>query len=160
MECAYENDLPGWRDLVYIYRRLEARGEIRGGRFIAGMAGEQFALPEAVGMLRGMRREQPGEEIIISAADPLNLVGLITPEERIPALATNRIYFLDGAPRAALIGGELVTFGKAALDERAVEDALRRRRTNAPLRSYLRRAEVKRRRKQPATLDSGPEPSV
>ncbi len=155
---ARETDLPGWRDLVYIYRRLEARGEIRGGRFIAGMAGEQFALPEAVGMLRGMRREQAGEEIIISAADPLNLVGLITPEERVPALASNRIYFLDGAPRAALVGGELVTFGKAALDKRAVEAALRRRRSNAPLRSYLRRAEIKRSRtKQPAP---GPEPSV
>src|SRR5690606_27961600 len=111
-----EEGLPAWRDLVMVYRRLEARGELRGGRVVAGMAGEQFALPEAVGMLRGMRREKPGEEIVISAADPLNLVGIITPESRIPALAGNRIYFVDGVPRAALVAGEVRTFGKTPPD--------------------------------------------
>ncbi|HEY0673839.1 MAG TPA: DEAD/DEAH box helicase [Longimicrobiales bacterium] len=159
---ARENDLPSWRELVMFYRRLEARGEIRGGRFVAGMAGEQFALPEAVGMLRSMRREQTGEEIIISAADPLNLVGLITPEERIPALTGNRIYFLDGVPRAALVGGELRKYSKADFDEKAAEAALRHRRKGAPLRSYLRSPETRQRwlKQYASRQDLGPESSL
>jgi ATP-dependent Lhr-like helicase len=69
----------GWRQLAMTYRRLEARGEIRGGRFVNGMSGEQFALAEAVGQLRAIRREGPrGQLISISAADPLNLVGVVT----------------------------------------------------------------------------------
>ena len=142
---AREAGLPSWRDLVLFYRRLEARGEIRGGRFVAGMAGEQFALPEAVVVLRGMRRAEPGEEIVVSAADPLNLVGIITPEERIPALTGNRIIFRDGTPVAALIGGELRTFGKAVLDERSLQQALSRKRSAPQLRSYLRTPEMKQR---------------
>jgi ATP-dependent Lhr-like helicase len=159
---ARETGLPGWRELVSVYRRLEARGEIRGGRFVAGMAGEQFALPEAVGLLRAMRKERPGEEIVLGAADPLNLVGIITPEERIPALTSNRIYFVDGAPRAALVAGELRTYGKAGLDERAVADTLRRRRPGAPLRSYLKSAETKQRwlKQHASRQDLGPESSL
>ena len=72
--------LPPWRDLLRVYRRLEARGEIRGGRFVAGFSGEQYALPEAVGLLREMRRKPAsGEWVSLSGADPLNLVGILTP---------------------------------------------------------------------------------
>jgi ATP-dependent helicase Lhr and Lhr-like helicase len=142
---ARESNLPSWRDLVMVYRRLEARGEIRGGRFIFGMAGEQFALPEAVGMLRAVRKEPKGEEIVLSAADPLNLVGIITPEDRIPALSSNRIYFRDGAPLAALVGGEVRTFGKTELDVRSIEQMLRNKRLAPQLRAYLRTPETKQR---------------
>ncbi|MFQ5937240.1 MAG: helicase-related protein, partial [Acidiferrobacterales bacterium] len=83
-----ETTLPPWRELLRIYRRLEARGEIRGGRFVAGFSGEQYALPEAVGTLREIRRKrEPGRFVSLSAADPLNLMGIITPGQRVPALA-------------------------------------------------------------------------
>jgi ATP-dependent Lhr-like helicase len=103
-----EANPPSWRDLLPVYRRLEARGEIRGGRFVAGMSGEQFALPEAVVQLRAIRRaERTGELIGISAADPLNLTGILTPGERIPALAGNRILYKDGVPMLALVSGQV-----------------------------------------------------
>jgi ATP-dependent helicase Lhr and Lhr-like helicase len=103
-----ESGLPPWRDLLYVYRRMEARGEVRGGRFVTGFAGEQFALPEAVGLLRETNRRVPaGELISISAADPLNLVGTIVPGPRVPALASNRILYRDGVPVATLIGREM-----------------------------------------------------
>ncbi len=102
-----ESKLPSWRELLYVYRRMEARGELRGGRFVQGFSGEQFALPEAVGSLREIRKQAArGELIAISAADPLNLVGILTPGRRVPALAGNRILFRDGVPVAALIAGE------------------------------------------------------
>jgi ATP-dependent Lhr-like helicase len=97
-----------WRRLALVYRRLEARGEIRGGRFVSGMSGEQFALPEAVGQLRAIRRsEARGQLQSISAADPLNLIGIVTPGERVAALRRNRVVFEDGVPLAALVSGEL-----------------------------------------------------
>jgi ATP-dependent Lhr-like helicase len=100
--------LPPWRDLLFCYRRLEARGEIRGGRFVAGLSGEQFAAPEAVGLLREMRRRPPQEEwVSLSAADPLNLLGILTPGSRLPALAGNRVLYRDGLPLATLTGGEV-----------------------------------------------------
>jgi ATP-dependent Lhr-like helicase len=103
-----ESNLPPWRDLVRVYRRLEARGEIRGGRFVAGFGGEQFAASDAVGRLRAVRKmEKIGEMIVLGAADPLNLVGIVTPEARVPAVHTNRILFQDGLPLAALEAGEL-----------------------------------------------------
>ncbi|MDQ3037738.1 MAG: ATP-dependent DNA helicase, partial [Myxococcota bacterium] len=96
-----EGMAPPWRDLVRVLRRLEARGEIRGGRFVAGQSGEQYALPEAVAMLRTVRkRPARGEAITISAADPLNLVGLLTPDARVPAIASHRIVWCDGVPIA------------------------------------------------------------
>ncbi|HEV8123168.1 MAG TPA: hypothetical protein VGP80_02920, partial [Gemmatimonadales bacterium] len=123
----------GWRQLAMSYRRLEARGEIRGGRFVNGMSGEQFALPEAVGQLRAIRREGPrGQLISISAADPLNLVGVVTPGERVPALRRNRIVFEDGVPLAALESGtirQLVEYPSERGNE--IERALVRRRTIA-----------------------------
>jgi ATP-dependent helicase Lhr and Lhr-like helicase len=99
--------LPPWRDLLRVYRRLEARGEIRGGRFVAGFAGEQFAAPEAVGMLREIRRKpHSGEWISLSGADPLNLVGILTPGPKLAALTVNRVLYRDGLPVGLLSGGE------------------------------------------------------
>jgi ATP-dependent Lhr-like helicase len=98
--------LPPWRDLLRVYRRLEARGEIRGGRFVAGFSGEQFALPEAVASLRQMRRQHgTGEWLSVSGADPLNVVGILTPGPRLPALTGNRLLYRDGIAVAVLSGG-------------------------------------------------------
>jgi ATP-dependent Lhr-like helicase len=97
--------LPKWRDLLRVYRRLEARGEIRGGRFVAGYAGEQFALPEAIAKLREVRRRNAtGELISLCGADPLNLVGILTPRPKLPGLAGNRVLYRDGLPVAVLEG--------------------------------------------------------
>ncbi|HEX3535353.1 MAG TPA: DEAD/DEAH box helicase [Stellaceae bacterium] len=99
--------LPPWRDLLRVYRRLEARGDIRGGRFVAGFAGEQFALPDAVGRLREIRRKAAsGEWVSLSGADPLNLAGILTPGQRLAALTGNRILYRDGIPVAIFAGGE------------------------------------------------------
>jgi ATP-dependent helicase Lhr and Lhr-like helicase len=98
--------LPPWRDLLRVYRRLEARGEIRGGRFVAGFSGEQYALPEAVGLLRETRRRAgSGAWISVSGADPLNLAGILTPGPKLAALTGNRLLFRDGVPIASLAGG-------------------------------------------------------
>ncbi|HUL06787.1 MAG TPA: DEAD/DEAH box helicase [Candidatus Acidoferrum sp.] len=102
--------LPPWRELLRVYRRLEARGEIRGGRFVAGFAGEQFALPDAVGALREARRKpETGALVSLSGADPLNLVGILTPGPRLAALTGNRLLYRDGIPVALFAGGQ-VTF--------------------------------------------------
>jgi len=103
-----ESVLPPWRYLLWALRRLEARGEIRGGRFVAGFSGEQFALPEAVDALRKMRKTSTnGEIIIVNATDPLNLAGIITPGLRIPATPGNEIACIDGDIVAVRIGEEL-----------------------------------------------------
>ena len=105
--------LPPWRDLLRIYRRLESRGEIRGGRFVAGFTGDQFALPEAIGMLREVRRSHPSESwVSVSGADPLNLVGIITPGPRLPALTGNRLLYRDGVPVAMFAAGEMLCLEK------------------------------------------------
>ena len=94
---ARETILPKWRELQIAFRRLEDRGEIRGGRFVDGFLGEQFALPVAVESLRASRNLQPsGETITLSAADPLNLVGILVPGERVPAISGKTITFRDG----------------------------------------------------------------
>ncbi len=99
--------IPPWYILLKTYRRLEAQGLIRGGRFVAGFTGEQYALPEAVGALRATRKHAlDGRFVSLSAADPLNLVGILTPDARVPALASNRILLRDGVPVAVYIGGE------------------------------------------------------
>ena len=130
-----------WRELLRVYHRLEARGEIRGGRFVAGISGEQFALPEAVGLVRSIRRAPALENMIsISAADPLNLVGVITPGGRIAAHSANRVLYRDGAPIAVLEGNEtryLVELSRTA--EWQAKAALLRKATPPQLRSYLRR---------------------
>jgi ATP-dependent Lhr-like helicase len=100
--------LPKWRDLLRVYRKLEARGEIRGGRFVAGFSGEQFALPEAVGKLRDVRRQAPtGALVSLSGADPLNLAGILTPGAKLPALTGNRVLYRDGIPLALMQGNEV-----------------------------------------------------
>ncbi|MGH8251681.1 MAG: Lhr family helicase [Steroidobacteraceae bacterium] len=99
-----ENGLPPWRELFYVYRRMEARGDIRGGRFVSGFAGEQFALPEAADLLRGRARDAAVDRVSFSAAEPLNLVGIVTPGERVPALSGNRVLFEQGIPMAVQAG--------------------------------------------------------
>ncbi|HEY4211463.1 MAG TPA: DEAD/DEAH box helicase [Steroidobacteraceae bacterium] len=108
--------LPPWRDLLMCYRRLEARGEIRGGRFIAGFTGEQYATPEAIGLMRDVKRKAySGATVSLSGADPLNLVGILTPGARLPALSGNRLLYRDGVPIATFAGGE-VTFIDSTLE--------------------------------------------
>ncbi|MCU1268338.1 MAG: box helicase domain protein [Acidobacteria bacterium] len=130
-----------WRDLLRVYHRLEARGEIRGGRFVAGISGEQFALPEAVALVRSIRRApEKGNMISVSAADPLNLAGIITPGPRVTAHAANRVLYSDGAPVAALESGEtrfLVEMSRTL--EWQAKAALLRKATPPVLRSYLSR---------------------
>ena len=130
-----ETNAATWRELARIYRRLEARGEIRAGRFVAGMSGEQFALPEAVERLREVRRTPPdGTLITISAADPLNLAGIVTAGDRIRAAGRTRIVYRDGAPVAVMEGDfvrDLSPLDPAAAS--AVARALRTRRTPAQL---------------------------
>ena len=100
--------LPPWRDLLMCCRRLEARGEIRGGRFVAGFTGEQYAAPEAIALLREARRKpREGHYLSLSGADPLNLVGILTPGTRLPSLSGNRVLYRDGVPVALLAGGEV-----------------------------------------------------
>jgi ATP-dependent Lhr-like helicase len=117
--------LPPWRDLLRVYRRLEARGEIRGGRFVAGFSGEQYALPEAVGLLRETRRQPCNEEwISLSGADPLNLAGILTPGPRLASLTGNRVIYRDGLPIAVLSGRQVEFF--VALDAGAQWEARNR----------------------------------
>jgi ATP-dependent Lhr-like helicase len=95
---AREANLPPWRELLMAFRRLEDRGEIRGGRFVDGFLGEQFALPEAVDAVRAMRKSEPSQATItLSAADPLNLVGILVPGDRVPAISGNSVCYRDGA---------------------------------------------------------------
>jgi ATP-dependent helicase Lhr and Lhr-like helicase len=156
-----------WRVLLRIYHRMEARGEIRGGRFVAGISGEQFALAEAVGMLRAIRRARTGaidfglrspsqvagdtapegsagtgqESLIsVSAADPLNLIGIITPGSRLTAHTSNRVLYRNGEPITVLESGEtrfLVELSRTM--EWKAKSALMRKATPPQLRSYLRR---------------------
>ena len=101
--------LPSWRELLRTFHRLEARGEIRGGRFVSGLAGEQFALPEAIPLLREVRRRaHDGSLIAVCGVDPLNLTGTLLPGAKVPALASNRLVYRDGLPVAAEIAGKQV----------------------------------------------------
>ncbi len=101
--------LPPWRELLRVYHRLEARGEIRGGRFVEGLVGEQFALPEAIAPLRAVRsRADDGELVCLSGCDPLNLVGTVLAGDKVPALAGSRVLYRDGVAIAALVGGKPV----------------------------------------------------
>ncbi|HLL24743.1 MAG TPA: hypothetical protein VK427_21570, partial [Kofleriaceae bacterium] len=121
---ARESSLPPWRDLLVALRRLEARGEIRGGRFVTGFVGEQFALPEALDELRGVRHPQTPTCIAkVAATDPLNLVGILSPGPRVPAIVGNAVLYIDGNVVASLEAGELVL--RAALPPGArVDDDL------------------------------------
>jgi ATP-dependent Lhr-like helicase len=127
--------LPPWRDLLMCMRRLEARGEIRGGRFVAGFSGEQYATPEAVGLLREVRRKPFSQQLLsISAADPLNLVGVLTPGARLPALTGNRVLYRDGIPIALFAAGEVRFLEKLeAKEEWEAQSAILRRHVPAAL---------------------------
>src|SRR6185503_3941664 len=99
--------LPPWHALLRVFRRLEAQGKIRGGRFVAGMSGEQFALADAVSAMRAIRRQESrGDLVSLSAADPLNLTGIITPGPRVAALTNNRVLYRDGVPVAIHAAGQ------------------------------------------------------
>jgi ATP-dependent Lhr-like helicase len=126
--------LPPWREMLRVLRRLEARGDIRGGRFVAGVSGEQYALPEAVKALRDARRAPlSGEWVAISAADPLNLVGTVLPGAKIPALTGNRLLYRDGIPVGALVAGEMRWFEPLDPGElRNAETMLIRQRPHSP----------------------------
>lgn len=102
-----EDGLPPWRELYYVLRRLEARGEVRGGRFVSGFSGEQFALPEAAATLRKTAKVPGQERVAISAVDPLNLAGILTPGDKVPRLAGNRLLFEGGVPIAVQSGGDI-----------------------------------------------------
>jgi ATP-dependent Lhr-like helicase len=127
---ARENVAATWGELARVYRRLEARGEIRGGHFVSGMSGEQFALPRAIERLREVRRSTPhGKVLVIGTADPLNLAGVITSGDRVRAATRHRIAYVDGVPVAVLEGGEIRPL--AAVDPSRMHDvavALRARR--------------------------------
>jgi len=127
--------LPPWRDLLMCCRRLEARGEIRGGRFVAGFSGEQFAAPEAIALLREARRKaHEGYYVSLSGADPLNLVGILTPGARLPSLIGNRVLYRDGVPVALLAGGEVQLLEQLAPPEEwQVRNLLLRRHVPAQL---------------------------
>ena len=128
-----------WYELGRIYRRWEARGEIRGGYFVGGMSGEQFALPEAIGMLRSTRKAAlDGELMTLSAADPLNLQGILTPGPRIAALTANRVLFRDGMPIAALEAGEIRNLYDAPVSDLQIETALRIGKLRPSLRPYYK----------------------
>ena len=130
-----ESALPPWRDLLYVYRRMEARGEVRGGRFVEGFAGEQFALPDAVGALREVRRRQKlGELVSVSAADALNLVGIITPGQRVPIIGENRVLYRDGEPVAVQVAEEVKFLGEVSPEQEwELRNSLVRRRLPPPL---------------------------
>ncbi|HEU0038340.1 MAG TPA: hypothetical protein VFR76_03615, partial [Verrucomicrobiae bacterium] len=127
-----------WYELGRIYRRWEARGEIRGGYFVGGVSGEQFALPEAIGLLRSIRKAPLKNELItLSAADPLNLQGILTPGPRIAALTGNRILFRDGLALAALEGGEVRRLSDdGAASDLQIEQALKIGKLAVSLRPY------------------------
>jgi ATP-dependent Lhr-like helicase len=109
---ARESNLPPWRELLMGFRRLEDRGEIRGGRFVDGFLGEQFALPIAVESVRGMRNlPLSGETLTLSAADPLNLVGILVPGDRVPAISGRAVSYRDGV---AVVAEPVVPIGAVA----------------------------------------------
>jgi ATP-dependent Lhr-like helicase len=122
-----------------VYRRREARGEIRGGYFVGGVSGEQFALPEAVGLLRSIRKTSSnGELITLSAADPLNLQGILTPGSRVAAFSANRILFRDGVPIAVLEAGEVRKVSDENMPDLQIENALRIGKLRPALRPYYK----------------------
>jgi ATP-dependent Lhr-like helicase len=119
---ARETTAVSWRELSKTYRRLEARGEIRGGRFVTGVSGEQFALPDAVARLREIRRSDPDPRpITISAADPLNLTGILTSGERVRAVTSSRIAYRNGVAMAAVEGSRVRPL--ANLDTQSLDEA-------------------------------------
>ena len=126
--------LPSWRELLRVYQRLEARGEIRGGRFVEGLVGEQFALPEAIAPLRAVRRRaDDGALVCVSGCDPLNLVGTVLTGDKVPALAGSRVLYRNGMAVAALVGGKIAPLIElSAADTQLVRHALLRHPPSLP----------------------------
>ncbi len=128
---ARESNAPKWRELLGILRRLEARGDVRGGRFVTGFGGEQFALPEAVDSLRAARRETSEQEITVAAADPLNLAGIVVPGERVPAVPGKEVRYRNGAlidqAERADAGGDLAQAMPAPVRQNRAAVAARQR---------------------------------
>jgi ATP-dependent Lhr-like helicase len=111
--------LPRWRELVRVYRRLEARGEIRGGRFVAGLSGEQYALPEAIALMRQVRRRpHDGTLVCLAAADPANLLGTLMPGQKLARIAGARVVYRDGVPLATSVGGQTEWLGELDAEAR------------------------------------------
>ena len=133
-----EHTAPSWLDLLRVYRRLEARGEIRGGRFVAGHFGEQFALPEAVESLRSVRKQTDDAALTcLSAADPLCLAGIVTPGARLPALTGNRVLYRGGVPVAVLSGKQVEFLTDPGDEAWDLRNRLLRRDVPPRLKSYL-----------------------
>jgi len=146
-----------WREIVWALRRLEARGAIRGGRFVSGFTGEQFALPEAVDALARVRHKpRNGERVRVCGSDPLNLVGILTPGARIPAVRTREVVYVDGLPAS------LAQTESARIAEATPADADARRRSTADRKTAARKAEPRRgrraRRNEPAARKADPGP--
>ncbi|UKJ06793.1 DEAD/DEAH box helicase [Solitalea lacus] len=138
----HENLTPPWRDLVKVLRTMEARGQIRGGRFVEGVWGEQFALPEAIVELRNSRKANSEHQIelliSISAADPLNLTGILTPGRRIASYSGNRILYRNGIPVAIMEAKEVQFLIEVDEDQKwALKNALVQRTISPKLRKYL-----------------------
>ena len=132
--------LPPWRELVRVYRRLEARGEIRGGRFIAGVTGEQFALPDAIATMRAVRRQPPDETLVcLSASDPANLLGTVLAGPKVPRVAGSRVLYRDGLAIGTSIAGEIALL--VPLDPAQARAATRALALDPPLR-FLEMASV------------------
>ena len=133
-----------WLELLRVYRRLEAQGEIRGGYFVSGVSGEQFARPEAIGLMRNIRRAAGSGRpsgvtrrlTAISGADPLNLAGILAPGPRIAAIAAHRILLNDGLPTAALKAGQIVPLGPEMQESDQIERTLRVGVMSPDLRPY------------------------
>jgi ATP-dependent Lhr-like helicase len=147
---ARESLIPPWRELLWTLRRLEARGEIRGGRFVDGFSGEQYALPEAVARLRALRRQAAKRQreaaepelVSVSGADPLNLAGIVTPGDRLPAVTGNRLLYRDGVPLALREAKQtrFLAGGESSMEPAArwqAEQALIRTPLPPALRPYL-----------------------
>ncbi|NKB23530.1 MAG: hypothetical protein GKR87_03945 [Kiritimatiellae bacterium] len=134
-----ETFAPPWRVLVRVLRKLELRGALRGGRFISDVSGEQFALPETVERLRKIRKQRrTGECIATSVADPLNLLGIIFPGEKVAKLTNNRILFRDGNPIALQEGKDIKYIDEIEPNQQwEIQQALIRRTFPPMLKAYL-----------------------
>jgi len=134
-----ESFSPPWRDLVRALRLLELRGEVRGGRFVSGVTGEQFALPEAVASLRDTRRKKSsGELVSLSASDPLNIMGIITPGKRVSSHYKNRVLYRDGVPAAFKEGDQIRLLSEFdSGEEWSIKQTLIKRNFSPRLKPYL-----------------------
>jgi ATP-dependent Lhr-like helicase len=136
-----ESNAPKWRDLLNILRRLEARGEIRGGRFVTGFGGEQFALPEAVESLRAARHHSSDETVTVAAADPMNLSGIVVPGERVPSVPGRQVQYRDG-----------VVTGDAAIATATDSPSPSRERASRPRRALFQSTQLPPPAPEPPTL--------